>query len=117
MRAQPGAGRDSWSLVARTLASRASRCAAVSQTRTPTRLPVGTSVWHVTFESACEAFESGSEVAVVEATAACAGAAPAAGAFPVAAWSMATDVQPPTRTPASRIVAPIPLEVCMDSIH
>jgi|SRR5215468_2807162 len=55
--AQLGVGRFSESLVSRTAASRASRCATVSQTRTATRLPGGASVRHVTFESAWEAFD------------------------------------------------------------
>src|SRR5262245_32689224 len=55
--AQLGVGRFSESLVSRTAASRASRCATVSQMRTPTRLPGGVSVRHVTFESAWETFE------------------------------------------------------------
>jgi len=101
IRAQPGAGRDSWSLAARTAASRAARCAVVAQTRTPTRLPVGTSVSHVTLESAFETFEPAAALVVVEAVAAVetvaavavtvaasvAGSARAAGAFTVDAWS------------------------------
>jgi len=69
--------------VSRTACSRASRWAAVSQTRTPTWLPVGLSVWQVTFELAFGAFESAEvvwgeattagEVAVVEVTAAVVG--------------------------------------------
>ena len=129
-RAQPGAGRASWSLVARTVASRAFRCASVSQTRTPTRLPAGTSVWHVTFESAFRAFDAAAEGATVEPTAVVvplaalastiiapvAAAASAVGAFTVDAWSGETEAQAHSRTLASRVVGTICLEAWMDGI-
>jgi hypothetical protein len=107
--AQPGVGRDNWSLVARTAALRASRCAAVSHTRTPTRLAGGTSMWHVTFESALATFAA-SEGVLVEAAAAletsdvvplamvapCAGAATAGGALLAAACPSDDEAQPAT---------------------
>jgi hypothetical protein len=123
IRAQPGAGRDSWSLVARAAAWRAACCAAVSQTRTATRLPVGTSVWHVTFESAAEvagveAVAAVETLAAVAATAAAsvAGPARAVGAFSVDAWSGETDAQPQSSTLAIRAVGTIPLEAWMEGI-
>jgi len=99
---------------------------AVSQTRRPTRLPVGTSVWHVTLVSTFASFEAGAavveaavagEVAVVEATATVgawdavppaigvfvAGVA-TAGALAVDACSAGLDAQPQTTTLVSRMM-------------
>jgi hypothetical protein len=113
-RAQLGAGRASWSWVSRAAAWRALRCAAVSQTRTATRVPVSASVWHVTFESAFEAFVE-TPAAVARTIVACVAApAPAVGALSVDAWSGETDAQAHSRTLASRVICTMCLEAWMD---
>jgi hypothetical protein len=116
-RAQPGAGRASWSWVSRAAAWRALRCAAVSQTRAATRVPVSASVWHVTFESAFAAFVE-TLAAVARTVVACVAApAPAAGAFTVDAWLGETDAQAHSRTLVSRVVGKIGVEAWKDGIR
>lgn len=123
-RAHPGVDRDSWSLVARTAASRAACCAAVTQTRTPTRLPVGTSIWHVTVESApaalvvVEAVTPVDSLAALTATVAAsvAGSAPAAGGFTLDGWPWGIVAQPQTRTLASNVILTSFLEDRMENI-
>jgi hypothetical protein len=117
--------------MSRAAASRASRCAAVSQTWMPTRLPVGTSLWQVTFPSAFGAFESadcavvepsaGTEVAAVEVTVALGACDPPAlatgafvagatidGAFSVNPCPAGAEAQPHTRTLGSRMRIAVP---------
>jgi len=93
---------------------------------------VGTSVWHVTFESLFAAFDSAGEVAAAEPTAVletlaavastifASGPAPvpAVGAFTtVDAWSGEIDAQAHSSVLASRVVERLCLEAWMDGIR